>query len=429
MSDRVFRAKGLGYALNAPQLGTSLELERLRRSGGLLKGDLIVRTTWPGAKTIDGVLYIGELNVMASTTRKSLATYLKSRIDKEHQDDLDWEGFLEEICQRVYMAERAGAPFEDTGTVDDVSDAGFLVDPMLPLGDLSSLFGDGGAGKGYFAVGIGVSVMTDRIVIPGVVPKVTGRVLYLDYEATWKRLTQRTLRVTKGIGIAPVKFRYRRCNRPLAEMVEDITREIAEHNIVLVIVDSVGMASGGQGESRGAEDSALRFFEAVRLLNTTVLGIDHISQARASGTAGGPPKPYGSIYKHNLARATWQLRQAKTRGEDWISIGLFQAKANDNEPAEPLGYLVRFDKANQTVSWTPEAINENDYGSTDTVADKIREVIQRAGHPLTPKEIGARLTGVKPGTISGTLSKSKGVFQKVGEMGWIVIDGGKDADS
>ncbi len=40
-------------------------------------------------------------------------------------------------------------------------------------------------------------------------------------------------------------------------------------------------------------------------------------------------KPFGSVFWHNTARATWYAKRVQDEGEDVTHVGLFNRKAND----------------------------------------------------------------------------------------------------
>src|SRR5207244_3706535 len=76
-----------------------------------------------------------------------------------------------------------------------------------------------------------------------------------------------------------------------------------------------------------------------RVLETTSLLIDHVTGAdlENSHTAA---KPYGSVYKQNLARLAFELRQEGDGAAERIEVVLRNSKANDDFRLAPQGFAI-----------------------------------------------------------------------------------------
>lgn len=413
MSERIFRAVGLGYLMEMPALGTTFEVDRLRRVSGELHGDVTVRSRWPGAKTFDGVMHSSRFNLTAPSTRKTVARILSERAPAQAGEELDWLGFLEEFAQRVLTAERQGAPFEDVGTRPQRIDAGLLLDPLMPAKKATILFGDGGAGKSFLAVAIAVSVATGREIVPGFLPRFRTPVLYLDWETDPDDMDGRVKAVCCGAGVDPVSIRYRICARPLADQVEEVGRAVDQHEIGLVIVDSVGLAAGTSSEGSDAAESALRLFTAIRALGVTTLCIDHVAKA-AGAQQGGAGKPYGSTYKVNLARSVWEMRRAKAPGDERTHVALYHRKANTMALHRAIGLVIDF--ASDNVRFDREEISDDDLTSAMSAPERIAALL--AEHPLRVKEIAERAE-MTESAVRTYLSRGKGSrFTKLETGDW-----------
>ena len=113
-----------------------------------------------------------------------------------------------------------------------------------------------------------------------------GRALYLDYETSRETVEERVEAIKAGMGdlLDPAwKLRYQRETRPLVDLITDLEKYVDREDIDLVIVDSVGLALGGQFNDG---EVVLRMFEAVRQLDATVLLIDH----QGKGEDGARPR-------------------------------------------------------------------------------------------------------------------------------------------
>jgi hypothetical protein len=109
---------------------------------------------------------------------------------------------------------------------------------------------------------------------------------------------------------------------------------------------------GDAGPACGGDPSAaeltIRIFNALRELRVTSLLIDHVAKNQSARIRsknqieGGKPSPYGSIYKGNLARSVWQIKQGERREDMVTSAGLYHRKANLGPLRRPLGLTMRF---------------------------------------------------------------------------------------
>jgi RecA-family ATPase len=134
-----------------------------------------------------------------------------------------------------------------------------------------------------------------------------GEVLYLDWETEEGDIASRAQRAAKGMGLASVPtIRYMNMIHPLAHRMSEVARVVALHEVRLVIIDSVGMASSQQRDGADASEGAVRFFRGLRELGVAALLIDHVTgeDMRRAST----PKPYGSVYKYNAARNAFEVR-------------------------------------------------------------------------------------------------------------------------
>lgn len=337
MIKRQFERQGLGYVLRVPDLAIEVAVDRLNRTRGELHGELSVKCGLPGTRSGDGNLHNARFNLSSGTTRGSLAKVLGRRADIP---DLDWEDVLEDFCRRVMAAEREGDPVTMVGALPVPVGETYRLAPILPANQTTILLGEGGTGKSTVAAAIAVSIETGVALIEGWSPR-QAPVLYLDWEGGRDSINRRIRGVAMG-GHIPhvVTVRYLDCRRrgALYSFAEDIARLVEKEGIGFVVVDSVGMASGTSSEGSDANESAIRLFSAFGFIGTTVLAIDHVSKAE-SDTPNRPARPYGSIYKVNLARSVFELRRTKTSDGSSV-LGLYHNKANDSDTLPPMSLRV-----------------------------------------------------------------------------------------
>lgn len=396
---REFERAGLGYVIRIPELATEIAVDRLTRSRGELAGELMVTCAMPGVRSADGHVHQARFNLSSTTARRTLAGELR---DRAPLPDVDWKDVLEDFCRRVLNAEREGAPTVVVGSMPTSIKPAFALDPILAAGKPTILYGEGGSGKSTLAVAIAVSVQTGATVLPGMVAR-PADVLYLDWETSAEDVDAKVKGVAMGAEIEDgVTLRYRPMVGPLVEQLESIAREVASGPIGLVVVDSVGLAAGSSSDGSDAAESALRLFSAFRQLGTTVLAIDHVAKTEAD-TPTRASRPYGSIYKVNLARATFELRRVDSPG-DRSSLALYNTKSNVGRRLAPIGLWVEHDEGTGAIAFGRQEIT-GELTRPLTIADQIADVLREGA--MVPKEI-ASIIDVDDRKVRATLSKGKG---------------------
>ncbi len=108
---------------------------------------------------------------------------------------------------------------------------------------------------------------------------------------------------------------YRRMYRPLTDELPTITKLVQEHDISFMVIDSLAPATGG--DQIGA-DGALRFFEALRILNVGCLVLAHSPKNTDNKSI------YGNVFNFNLARLVWEIQTAQEENSDEVRMGFYQ---------------------------------------------------------------------------------------------------------
>lgn len=296
-----FHRQGLGYVQPIPSIAALIKADRIKRSSDGLHAELTVESAvLDRTNTRSGHLNRSRENLSSSVALTRLAGKLAKRVPA------DWDEILGEFAKLVLEAESQGEPVIMVGNLPRRQSSKYAVFPLCSAGDTTILFGDGEAGKSFFALGIAYMVRTGASVIPDMRAD-KGVPLYLDWETTEYEIDERIKQIARFQRVDPPDIPYRRMAGPITDHVETLAGVIAELGVTFLVVDSFEMAMAG-GENRDANDSVIRFFSAMRTLGTTALVLDHINKNDAD-RVGGATKPYGSIYKHNMARSTWELRR------------------------------------------------------------------------------------------------------------------------
>lgn len=411
MIGMVFARSGLGYVAGWDQGGIELRIDHLRRRAGELGGELAVAAA--AVPWDSGNLHRAAFNVSSTTARERLAKTLKERSRAavtEKGIGLPWDVILEQFCAAVLSAEQEGSPIVRIGNLPPRPAEGYLVDPILVDGRVTILYAAGGTGKSYLAVMLAVAVAAGRHVLGWGVQR--AKVLYLDWETDSFDLDDRVKRVATGLGLAAPEILYRSCASPLEDMAEQVSGIVSTEGIGLVVVDSIGMASASRHDGP-AEDSAIRLFGAFRHLNTTVLAIDHVTGEDVKSDRA-VYKPYGSIYKVNLARSVWELKGTPNDFGDESHLALYHRKVNRGRLLAPIGLVVKHTE--NSVEFGTEEIN--DAGLVAGMSNSVRVERMLRGGSASVRDISTD-TGLSEAVVRVTLNRGANqLFAKLPDGRW-----------
>lgn len=287
-----------------------------------------------------GPLKWGRLDLMAEQTRARWVSALEKR-----DPDVDWAALMEQLCRTVRDAHRAGAPAVDLREVQPVNGTRWIVEPFVEAGGVTVLFAMGGTGKSMCAMAIAATAASGTAVV-GTPKGEAGPVLYLDWETDPATATERLRAICLGAGIASLPpVHYRRQVASLESAAQEIRRDIARLGAVMVVVDSLGAARGGEPESA---DLTIRTFVALRSLGVPVLVVDHVSKAAGNDATTS----FGSVYTHNLARLTWALDKAQDEGSDRLVLALVNRKRNNGRLLPRIGLEMKAETDDAGGLWT-----------------------------------------------------------------------------
>jgi len=213
------------------------------------------------------------LNLASSISRVKIAKQLAANYDKIKPEQA--EGIIEQLCMRVLKQYRAGEDVVELWTNEETAPPSFKLYPMIAENEANIIFGDGGAGKSLIVLTLGMIIQLPWEINPLLLKPKQGRVLDLDWETSQGSTRYRLKALTKGFGLPDFFIPYRRCTAPLADDIESIQQKCLDYKVDTIIVDSLGMACGG--DINNAE-VAMRFFSAFRSLNCTGILIHHSSK-------------------------------------------------------------------------------------------------------------------------------------------------------
>lgn len=372
------------YKLAVPELGVTLEIDRLRREHQELLGELSVYCQLPGARTVNGTLSIADFNLSSARARSDRAKLLGERSNAK---EVDWQALVEELCQRILQADRAGQPAVDLRMLpapaaeDTLNVEGLYLLRRHP----TILFGDGGAAKSYLGLYL-AGLLSERGV----------RVGLFDWELAGEDHRERLGRLFPD---GMPRILYVRCERPLVHEIDRLRRIVTEQELQYLVYDSVAFACDGPPE---AAEVAGRYFRAVRQIGGGSLHIAHVAKGE-----NADQKPFGSAFWHNGARSTWyaQLAGADSNSET-LSLGLFNRKANLGRLRAPIGFTITFTE-NRTTFRRSDVADNPDLAGKLNIRQRMFALLRK--RPMSPEQIAEEIEA-EVETVQRTVRRHKNLF-------------------
>lgn len=310
-------ASGFMYSFTGRELGTGDELfrfeaSRLQQRAGQCLADVTVFSRISTARTVPGGTgYVTRqtVDLLSARSKSNLASDLNRLIPApKGASAINWEVTVEEFAQKVMDGENDRPEVLDLSSVAPNYDTPYLIPYLLPEDKPSILYAAGGTGKSVFAAAMAAAIQEGVDFLGW--PVQQRNVLYLDWESDAGDISRRNALVSTGLGLTtPAAVRYTKPNGYLNDhdTLMHIAETVARYDIGFVVVDSTVMAmKTGQQQADPAE-AAKEFYGAIKRLGVTALAIDHMSGEDMRRRPGSPSKPYGSVFKWNIARNVFEM--------------------------------------------------------------------------------------------------------------------------
>lgn len=287
-------------------------------------------------------LYNAQANISSGQARRQIARALEQDCPLA---ELPWTQVLEMSFQGILAAFEDQEPiFELRPLESGEPETEYLLRPLLPKGSPVILYAPPGQGKSYAALLVALLV-ENGLTLDGK-PGPQGRVLVIDYETDEQTARKRLTKLARGLersGFGRVKHfpLYRFSTRPLADQVDELAQIIAEQGVVLLIIDSIGLAAGGDLYS---PESAVSFFRALRQIcsptGATSLSLGHTNKddRRAEDQVR---LIFGSVYFEALARCAWEVRATEGSSKNELRLSFLARKSNEG-PQDKFGLALTF---------------------------------------------------------------------------------------
>src|SRR5215208_5259120 len=268
-----------------------------------------------------------------------------------------------------------------------------LADNIIWKEHVASWFGEGGVAKSLLALHLSLTMAAENRSYWMAFAVKTVPVLYLDFELDADEQHRRALDLAAGMGLKgiPENFYYlSAATLTPAEAFKIAAEECRRLGIGLVIVDSVGFAL--EGDSETARDVLGFFRECIQPLRdagASPLLIDH--QAKIiKGEKYSDKQAFGSVYKTNAVRSSFQIRGLSEQGE--ITATFTHKKNNFGWKEKDFSLKITFDsEAGRTTVERLEAPMPNP-DREPSKKELVLEAIEELGRATS--ETVARKTGI-----------------------------------
>lgn len=393
------------YTFHWQEEGIQATVERFVEEKTDIRAELTVTSDHP---THGGQLYYGRLLLMGPQARAQVRNALLQR-----EPEMDWGGILEQLCTASVRRYREGAPAVDLWT-DDLGDGGkYLVSPFVFDDAVNIVYGPGDSGKSLDCLLIAVAVASGEEVA-GLVAERSGPVLYLDWEDSASTHQERLKALCRGLNIELAQGRviYRRMDASLVESAREARKDIARFGVAMVIVDSLGMACGGDPSDAGG---IIRTMLAARSLGVPVICIHHIAK-----DAKDKSTPYGSVYASNEARMSW-LVESEREGSTLTQV-LTNHKANRGARHERQSF--RFDfQSDERDRLIRIAVTPQTFSQSKSIGDGGQKwrIVSALNQPKTIDSLAEELDIAKA-SVRMQLNRHKDLFVKLDDGRWAMLE-------
>jgi hypothetical protein len=293
---------GPSYAVRVPSVGGLLVFREVRTDREL---------------TADLAVYANDRRLFRSTVTLSLTG--RDRIAKTAAEMASrpgqaaaWRVAVFRAVEAVLEAEETVADVVDLRTAELAADGErFAAEPLIPNAP-TGLIAPGESGKSTLARALAVSITAGREIVPGVVPRVTGPVLYVAAEDSVVLWHARSIEaICRGAGLDRARLKHpiqlldargrklHRIGRAIAERASDTALVVIDS--LTALLPSLDAAGGGVRE----RDSA--FYDAIDLIARPTLIVAHPNLASAKAWDKSDGRIAGSEVNRDRLRMAWRL--------------------------------------------------------------------------------------------------------------------------
>ena len=389
------------YHFGWPDEGIEMVVERFSEvRDSDIACELTVRSDHP---TKGGTLADGKrLLLVGPNSLRDMTRYLETRDDQP-----DWHGMLEQVTTLARRRYRRGEPPTDLRTPLE-QESRYLVRPLVIDAGTTVWFGNEESAKSMLSMIVAVAVASGKEVA-GLVSELTGPVVIFDWEDAADTHKERLRAICKGAGLnlETVPIWHQRMSASLHESSREMRRLIAELGAVFAIVDSIGMASGGDPADA---NGIVKVMIGTRSLGIATLGIHHLPK-----DAKDKSRPYGSVYAAAEARMTWLVEKDEDAQKiGTLRIALTNKKSNRSGRHPRQSFEFRFMTGEDREMLEEVAVSPIGFMESATIgtgAGQKWRIVAALDVPQTIDTLSIKL-GITKAVLRTQLNRHKDLFKK-----------------
>jgi hypothetical protein len=294
----------------------------------------------------------------------------------------------------------------------------FIVPDLIPRHHPTTLYGWGGTAKSLIALLLSMSMAGGQEKFFGRDIAVHGPVMYIDFELDADEQHRRVMQLAAGMKMeVPEDLLYvSTLGVRTHEAVEFALSVCEEHNVVMVVLDSLGPAMvGDMSAAKDVIEFHNCYIAPFKAVGATPLLVDH--QARQQAGEGYQSKgAFGSAYKEHLSRSLIQVEAGDRSAElGTLNVRLRHKKTNFGALVDPFDVSLSF--SDEMIVASTRDLAPADLAQETTLNAEDRVVAALEDGPAYPDEI-AETTGLVRGTVKNKITalKRAGRVETTGEI-------------
>ena len=318
---------------------------------------------------------------------------------------------------------------------DNNEESPYLLRPFIANSGVTVLYGPPGSNKSMFALRLGLGVANGDG-YNGEKPLRTGPVMYVDFEDEVATHEYRLSAMAREMGLEPKDVEgliwHERITRNLKDAKRKLRRIVRDKGIVMVVIDSIGLARAA--DVSGSE-ATIKLFKMFAQLNVPILAIDHMTKEDNKRVWTGKmdareATPIGSQFTQSSARLAWFMNVMPQSTAKSKQVNLHNTKHNHTPQHSVIGMTIKLGWNDNDIL-TSAKFTANNRSFDAVVADalsmsKAQELLlwhftqQREGGGVIPMTLSAmKRSDINSSTIRGI------VTEKGSSSWWRQVTGSK----
>ena len=356
--------KGTVYTFDFPIQQVRAEVDELRVDSKVLKAEIKFTSYREVSR---GFLGYTDLNLKASGSRKSFANDLKER----DETVADWNQIVTSVSMYLIEDYKTGEEAVHLeGEIKEENRMHWLVEPLLGRDTINTIYAPGASGKSWLAIYLATLIQHGVMESDALHANEKKNVMILDWETNQKEFAGSYAQVRNGLKLpySPLEENivYKPMRASFSASITQISRVAMEKDIGLIIIVSIGAASGGSSEE---SQVILDLFNRMKVLELSILAIDHTNKSNVPGK-----NLFGSEYKYNESRVLWEIKP--TQSLTYLDIVLHSRKSNNSQNLGSMA--LRVDFSPEAVFFSRKNISATSGGASQLsvpagITDRLRE--------------------------------------------------------